>query len=85
MVMIVGAVVGRAGRHMLEGGFLEDGMMATLVGVLGAMITAILVHAIAGPLNLGAVMLVVAVGTMAFFSIFLATVDRATDSKERRR
>ncbi len=83
-VMIVGALVGRAGRHMLEGGFLEDHMMATLVGVLGAMITAVLVHAVAGPMNLGATMLASAIGTMGFFSLFLATVDRASDRQSRR-
>jgi hypothetical protein len=82
-VMVVGALVGRAGRHMLEGGLLEDGFVATLVGVLGAMVTAIAAHAVVGPLSLGAIMLVAAVGTMAFFSLFLATFDRAADRQRR--
>jgi hypothetical protein len=83
LVMIVGALVGRSGRHMLRGGgdFLEDGFLATLLGVLGAMVTAVIAHSIAGPLNLGLLMLVAAIGTMAFFSLFLATVDRATDRR----
>jgi hypothetical protein len=84
-VMVVGALVGRAGRHMLEGGFLEDGFVATLVGVLGAMVTAIAAHALVGPLSLGAIMLVAAVGTMAFFSLFLATFDHAADQRTPRR
>jgi uncharacterized membrane protein YeaQ/YmgE (transglycosylase-associated protein family) len=77
--MVVGALVGRAGRHMLTGGFLEDGFVATLVGVLGAMVTAIVAHLLVGPMSLGAAMLVAAIGTMAFFTIYLATVDRAAD------
>jgi uncharacterized membrane protein YeaQ/YmgE (transglycosylase-associated protein family) len=84
-VMIVGALVGRAGRHMLEGGFIEDAMMTTLVGVLGALVTTVIAHTVAGPLSLGAIMLIAAVGTMAFFTIFLATVDRAADRDARRR
>jgi uncharacterized membrane protein YeaQ/YmgE (transglycosylase-associated protein family) len=76
-VMIVGALVGRAGRHMLQSTFLEDGMIATLVGVLGAMVTTLLAHGLVGPVTLGASILIAAFGTMAFFSIYVATVDRA--------
>jgi hypothetical protein len=69
---------------MLQGGFLEDGITATLVGVLGAMVTAVIVRAVAGPMNLGAFMLISAFGSMAFFSIYVATVDRATGEADRR-
>jgi uncharacterized membrane protein YeaQ/YmgE (transglycosylase-associated protein family) len=84
-VMIVGALVGRAGRHMMEGNFLEDAMMTTLVGVLGALVTTVIAHGVAGPLSLGATILIAAVGTMGFFTIFLATIDRATDRDAPRR
>lgn len=82
-VMIVGALVGRAGRHMLQSTFLEDGITATLVGVLGAMVTTLLVHDLIGPVTLGASMLIAAFGTMGFFSIYVATVDRATEKRQR--
>jgi hypothetical protein len=69
---------------MLEGRFLEDAFLATLVGVLGALVTAIIAHAVAGPLNLGAMMLTAAIGTMAFFSIYVATIDHAAGRDARR-
>jgi hypothetical protein len=69
---------------MLQSTFLEDGMIATLVGVLGAMVTTLVVHGLVGPRNLGAWMLIAAFGTMAFFSIYVATVDRATGEGRKR-
>jgi uncharacterized membrane protein YeaQ/YmgE (transglycosylase-associated protein family) len=80
-VMIVGALVGRAGRHMLQSTFLEDGILATFVGVLGAMVTTVLAHALVGPVTLGASLLIAVFGTMGFFSIYVATVDSATGEK----
>ena len=70
---------------MLEGNFLEDAMMTTLVGVLGALVTTVIAHVVAGPLSLAATMLVAAVGTMAFFTIFVATIDRTAGRDARRR
>lgn len=74
-VMLVGAAVGASGRFLFEGPRVPgDGVIATMLGILGAMVTAFMARGAALTPAGWSMVLVSALGAMAFFLLFRVAV-----------
>lgn len=83
-LMLVGGIVGRSGRFLFHARRVGDGIIATMVGMLGAMISAGVAHTLDVRPNFGGLLLLSAVGAMAFFSIFRLTTVPAGEKRDIR-
>lgn len=83
-VLVLGAVVGASGRYLFERRLSGDGIIVTLIGVVGAIVASVLARQIVGPQHNVAALFGGLVGAMALVSLYWATGSADGQTLKRR-